>query len=192
MTTINHFSVDIESMSANSNAAIVSIAVVPFTTYSHKKGEINKSQFVRGVDLKSCYEHGLHIDPDTIMWWLKQSDEARKSLSEDIIPLKEMLNHLWGFVHNIYYKDPKSVRWWSHGSSFDMVILENAYKATNIIPPWRYKQFRDTRTIFDLAEIDLDRDYKLSGIHTAVGDSQNQAQAIIDALWKLNPLSEKI
>ena len=43
---------------------------------------------------------------------------------------------------------------WSQGS-FDYNILENAYNACNLELPWKFWQVRDSRTLFDVFNINL-------------------------------------
>lgn len=40
---------------------------------------------------------------------------------------------------------------WSHGVTFDLMILTLAYKQLGIKEPWHYSKMRDTRTLLDLA-----------------------------------------
>jgi exodeoxyribonuclease VIII len=70
---------------------------------------------------------------------------------------------------------------WSHGSNFDIVILENAYKAIGQAAWWKYSNVRDTRTLFDLAE----HKYVSKGGHDALDDAMRQAEAVAYAYNKL-------
>jgi exodeoxyribonuclease VIII len=43
-----------------------------------------------------------------------------------------------------------SKRIWAHGPTYDMTILEHAYKSLNKALPWQYYLVRDSRTVFGL------------------------------------------
>jgi 3' exoribonuclease, RNase T-like len=70
---------------------------------------------------------------------------------------------------------------WSHGSNFDTVILENAYRLIGGSPWWDYKNVRDTRTLFDVAGCT----YTAKGGHDALEDARNQAEAVQKAYQQL-------
>lgn len=77
-----------------------------------------------------------------------QSDDARKGLFAPLpMPLDQVLTdfRLWFGKH-----EPVFV--WSHGSTFDLPILEEAWRVS--MPgtmPYKYKNVRDTRTLSWLA-----------------------------------------
>ena len=62
-TSAKHVVVDLETLSTNSNACIVSIGACLVENL-----EITDT-FYCNVDGRTCKEAGLHIDPDTIKWW---------------------------------------------------------------------------------------------------------------------------
>ena len=96
---------DLETMSVSSNAAIASIGAVKFT---EEDGIIDK--FYRTVDLRTCKAVGLHICPNTIDWWSKQSPEARKALTIDNISLTQALDEF-----TEWYGD-KKIPVWGNGA----------------------------------------------------------------------------
>ena len=66
---------------------------------------------------------------------------------------------------------------WGHGSHFDIPILENAYKACNLIPPWKFWQVRDTRTLYEVAGVRLSNTY-VKMKHHAIYDAFRQMIAV--------------
>jgi hypothetical protein len=70
---------------------------------------------------------------------------------------------------------------WSHGSNFDTVLIENAYRAIGRKAWWKYTNVRDTRTLFDVANYK----YTARGGHDALEDATNQAKAVIEAYKQL-------
>ena len=135
--------VDIETLGTDANAAILSIGACRFDRHSYV---IDPEMFYRNVDLQSCLDVGLTTDGSTFYWWLNNSAAARQALCSPFpIKLGEALIDL-----NTFYQGADCV--WSHGASFDVVILEEAYRRAFIPsgrPPWHYRKARDTRTLFD-------------------------------------------
>ena len=70
--------------------------------------------------------------------------------------------------------------------SFDIVILENAYRAVDAKVPWRYNAVRDSRTVLDVAQIVASpRDEELEPAHVALGDARYEARCVSHALLNL-------
>lgn len=74
---MNHLMIDLETMGNKPNAPIVSIGAVFFEPSTGELGE----EFYRVVSLKSSMDGGAVPDPDTIMWWMQQSEEARSAIN---------------------------------------------------------------------------------------------------------------
>src|SRR4051812_37876973 len=72
-----HIMVDLETMGTAPGSAIVSLGAVAFDPVAGTLGE----EFYRVVSLRSCQRAGLSLDPDTIVWWLQQSEAARAQLN---------------------------------------------------------------------------------------------------------------
>lgn len=152
---------DLETLGTKPNSLILSIGAVKFGG-----GEILDTFYER-VDVKSCIDYGLEIDPDTIMWWLQQSEEARKEICKPGQPLNAVLTWFaeWAF-------DPQ-LQVWGNGVAMDNIILTNAYEAVKIPRPWGYKGDMCYRTIKNLnPEIKIEQ----GGIyHNALDDARSQA-----------------
>jgi len=140
-----HILVDLETLSTRINCVITQIGWCAFDPASEgvmwhesRRPEID-DQLRR---LKRV------MDYDTISWWLKQAEDARKGMYESI-PDCSLEEFLSSFAHQYNWKDVEGV--WSHGLGFDVVILENAYREARMPVPWNYKTPRDTRTLFWLA-----------------------------------------
>ena len=81
---------DIEALGSKPGSVILSIGAVKFAG-----GKI-LHEFYRRIDPQSCIDAGLKIDVDTVMWWMKQSKEARDALGTGTMPLTDALD---GFAH---------------------------------------------------------------------------------------------
>ncbi len=170
-----HIMVDLETMGATPGSAIVSLGAVAFDPVAGTLGE----EFYRIITLRSCQRFGLTIDPDTVMWWLQQSDAARAELSW--ASADELPSVLGWF--SAWWRRQGGQFIWGHGGNFDEPLLSAAFKAAHVEAPWKYADARCTRTLFALTG---DRPDREQGVHhTALDDARAQAHAVIRAYSKL-------
>lgn len=163
----NHVMVDIETMSTRNNAAILSIGAVIFDT------EKITDEFYINVDLATSVEAGLHICPNTIMFWMEQSDAARSALVSEGVTLHQALKKFKTFVG-------VNPHIWGNGATFDPVILENAYHAIGEKAPWKYSKARCYRTLAALAPYVVKE--RVGAHHNALDDAKTQAMHLIKIL----------
>jgi hypothetical protein len=165
---------DLETMSSQANAAILSIGAVKFRF----NGDPIVDEFVMNVDPLSCKGAGLRFDRETVEWWSKQSKEARDSWQKDPVPLKDALNAFSEWFGS------KSLYTWSLGASFDQPILATAYhKTLNQSTPWKYFHGMCARTVLNMAGYDLKKEREASGnYHSALDDAKAQARAVMKVL----------
>ena len=110
---------DLETLDSKNTSAILSIAAVEF---NKNTGEIGEKIHIR-IDIQSCFDEGLTVGGDTLMWWLQQSEDARKRIYDTKgIPLENALDQVFKFVKGC----GENVVVWGNGSTFDISILENA------------------------------------------------------------------
>ncbi|BBS48818.1 TPA: 3'-5' exoribonuclease [Raoultella ornithinolytica] len=180
---MNHLMIDLETMGNKPNAPIVSIGAVFFEPSTGELGE----EFYRVVSLKSSVDSGAVPDPDTIMWWMQQSEEARKAIcdKENMIALWFALTELNSFIRN--NADPKKVQVWGNGATFDNVIIRASYDREDVSCPWHFANDRDVRTIVELGRavgINPRRDIPFEGdMHNALADARHQAK-YVSAIWR--------
>ena len=170
--------VDLETMGNGPSAAIVAIGAVEFDPGSGKLGR----EFYQEVSLEDSAANGGVIDASTVLWWMRQSDEARAAVySKDGINL---LPALLQFAQWLRECGPR-VKVWGNGSPFDNVILRSAYGAVHMPPPWEHWNDRCYRTLKNLRPgIKLER----SGTHhNALDDAITQAKHAMVILSDLNP-----
>lgn len=171
----NHLMIDLETMDTRPTASILSIGAVVFNPV---KGTLG-NRLHRTVLLDSCLDLGLTVSGDTIMWWLRQSDEARAAIAKGNMTLQFVLQDLAFFIA----QNPVH-RVWSHGTVFDIAVLEHAFRAAKHKLPWAYNDSRDTRTIFEAAEVNLN-DFREGTAHNALDDAVSQAKAVNAAYRQL-------
>jgi len=168
---MNHLMVDIETLSTEKTAAILSIGACYFDPATNEIG----NTFYRNVDTQSCLDAGLTESQSTRDWWAKQGESAKAVLSTpEPEPLYDVLLAFFSFAVG-------SKRVWANAPSFDCDILSNAYQATGLTKPWKYWQERDCRTIKDLAH-GLMADKVTMIKHYALDDALWQARCVMTQL----------
>ena len=165
--------VDLETMAVSPQAVVLSLGAVHFDP--HGNDILDEIYFK--INLDDQDKLGREIDPNTIDWWSKQDPAImEEAFSEQgRIPLQYAIDQFHKFAWGCN-------AFWSHGATFDLVILENIYKSLNKIPPWNYWQLRDTRTLFDLGfDPELSKEMK----HDPLQDAIRQAQGVQTVLRKI-------
>ncbi|WP_227636972.1 3'-5' exonuclease [Klebsiella grimontii] len=179
-----HIMVDIETMGKKSNAPIVSIGAVLFDPATGILGET----FYKVVSLESAVSWGAEIDPSTVIWWLKQSSEARSAIAnDDAIKLDDALLMFTHFVLDNVTGGRKKAQVWGNGATFDNTILRSSFDLACLDCPWDYWNDRDVRTMVELGKA-IGFDPKTSipfegDRHNALADAQHQAK-YVSAIWQ--------
>lgn len=170
-----HVMVDLETFGSRPGSVIASIGAVAFDPLS---GEMGPS-FYRVIRPSSCVDAGLTMDVDTVVWWLKQGDQARQALTDG--PRYELRDTVAYFT--FFWEVVRGKTLWGHGAAFDEPILRTAFEAVGLKPPWHYADSRCTRTLYDLAGVKPEREVGVH--HNALDDALAQAKAAIEAYRKL-------
>jgi len=177
---VTHVMVDIETLGTAPGSAILSIGAVVFDPFAEELGQT----FEANIDLASCFAAGLSADPNTLIWWMEQSDAARRAafLADDEVNLRDGLVGLVDYLGQVARHKGLGLRLWSHGANFDPILLEAAYRAIQHETPWQFRDVRDTRTIFDLAGIGSLSGYRCATDvpHQALSDAKVQARAVME------------
>jgi hypothetical protein len=165
--------IDIETLGTASDSVILSIGATD-----------GSQEFYVVLNPQSCLDAGLSVSWSTISWWLQQSPDARASLitkTRDSVELRNALQALSG----AFNWEGQEV--WCNGLNFDVPILETAYAATGLQPPWAYNKCRDYRTVVKLLpHADLERlrvEPKLP--HHALEDAKAQFLTLQGVLHEL-------
>jgi len=137
--------VDLETFGNAAGCVVASIGAVPFDPH---KGVVREDQaFYQVLSLQPQLDAGMVVHGSTLLWWLKQSDQARARLSNGADEHPSYVSKLFCD----YYRDVGGEAIWGHGLNFDMPILEHLLRTFGCKAPWHYQTGRDTRTLFDLA-----------------------------------------
>ncbi|HBS6247544.1 TPA: 3'-5' exoribonuclease [Klebsiella pneumoniae] len=179
-----HVMVDLETMGKKHNAPIVAIGAVVFDPATGSIGE----SFYKVVCLESSVNWGAVIDPSTVIWWLKQSSEARSVIvNDDAIPLLDALLQFREFVSDNVAGGSKKAQVWGNGASFDNSILRSSYDCIAEDYPWEYWNDRDVRTMVELGHAinyEPQKAIPFEGErHNALADAIYQAR-YVSAIWQ--------
>ncbi|TKU09504.1 3'-5' exoribonuclease [Citrobacter sp. wls828] len=178
---MNNLMVDLETMGNGPYAPVISIGAVFFNP---KTGEIGEG-FSVNVSLESSMRYRARPDASTILWWMQQGEDARKSLLHETFALNDALDNFSEFIAE--NTNQKYVQVWGNGASFDCVILRNSYALTGQDVPWQWWNDRDVRTVVELGKaigFDPKRDMPFEGTrHNALDDAIHQAK-YVSAIWQ--------
>jgi len=132
--------IDLEGLATGPDTTILTIAAQAFDPLG--EGWYNQQYYAR-VTLES--QENRRIEQGTLEWWATQPAPARDEAfaEEGRIPLDQALD---GLARLIWH----SKRIWAQGPTYDMNILEHAYKSYRKPIPWQYYSVRDSRTVFAL------------------------------------------
>jgi exodeoxyribonuclease VIII len=168
-----HLMIDMETLAVSPRAVILSLGAVHFDPY----GDQIYDELYFKIDLDDQDKLNREIDPNTIEWWGKQDTAIMEEAfsSDNRIPLTEAVERFHKFSWGCD-------KFWSHGATFDLVIIEDLYRQLNKPLPWNYWQLRDTRTLFDLGH---DPEMTKESKHDALADARRQAIGVQNIFRKL-------
>jgi exodeoxyribonuclease VIII len=132
--------IDLEGLGTGPDTTILTIAAQAFDPFGVH--QFDQTYYAR-VTLES--QENRSIQQGTIDWWASQPAEARDEAfnEQDRIPLDRALDELGKLIWH-------SKRIWAQGPTYDMNILEHAYKSYGKPIPWQFYAVRDSRTVFSL------------------------------------------
>ena len=163
-----HGMIDLETLSTNPNATILTVGGVKFDPYT--VAEPSQGMYFR-VDVDSQTEMGRDVMQETVNWWSKQPKEiSDEAFSDDNrASLDDMIKKINKFSVGVDV-------FWCQGPLFDYAILQDIYKQLGYPVPWQYWQIRDSRTLFSL--VPKDPNEKRTGLHNALEDCYFQAKKV--------------
>lgn len=163
----NNIMLDLETMGTSSNAAIIAIGAVRFDA------EIT-DEFYEVVNLQSCVDAGLEIEAGSVLWWMRQSDQARSEFERPGVALSEALKMFADWI------GPDALVW-GNGAAFDNAILANAHRKLCIQPPWNFWNDRCFRTVWAMhPSLKMVR---TGTHHNALDDARSQANLLMQ-IWE--------
>jgi hypothetical protein len=145
--------VDIETLSTEPSAVILSIGAVLFDPFVQNTADelANGHTFYVNVSPESQPES--HSSEETRAWWALQSESARQAVLTNQQHVVDALRELHNFlVFRCGQNHPPAHEIWANSPSFDCVILSHAFRKYSKFPfPVPFFQHRDVRTAKELA-----------------------------------------
>ena len=139
--------IDIETMDNKHTAAMLSVGAVFFDLQTCTLGPT----FNRTINLVSSVAHGGTMSAGTVLWWLRQGDEARKSVAYNGEPLAAVLGDFGEWIEQTCRHE--DVRPWVHLNE---------------------RCFRTVRNLYPQIEYDVQE--KGTEAHNALADAEFQAR----------------
>jgi exodeoxyribonuclease VIII len=164
---------DLETFATTPDAAIVQIGAC---TFDPRTQDGTRDRFCCNVNLASSVLLGLRVDPATLDWW------SKRDYNHLILGTVSLGQALFDFTTWFHKHTTADTFVWSHGASFDVPVLALSYAKIGEPAPWHYRQVRDTRTFFAVAE-DFGWMKPKSGepAHQALQDAVQQAHDVQSA-----------
>jgi DNA polymerase III epsilon subunit-like protein len=171
-----HAMLDLETMGKSPGCVVTHVAIVLFDPPNPTPLKTLHIHLSMTEQVKA----GLTIDPSTIKWWLKQSNEAREIFKMDSYPISSLIDYIDSMIDRDTYV-------WSH-ATFDIPILNSLLQAFGYRSPINYKKCMDIRTAQELYRIKYKRDAiadKVGIAHRAVDDCKSQINLICKIIGDL-------
>jgi exodeoxyribonuclease VIII len=166
-----HVSCDLETLSLQPNALVLSIGLAAFTLPG---GIVKQGYWI--LEQQTQRAHGRHVDPRTLDWWQHQSKEAREVFTAPGTDTAKALEAVAQWFGGL----PELAGVWGFGADFDNAILQSLYRDFGLSVPWSYKLNRCGRTVTALAP--CRRPPRHGAHHNAMDDAAYQAATIRDSL----------
>lgn len=194
-TQFSEIMVDLETLGTTPTASILSIGAVKFNlTDLDTEEDLQSPERCFYVEIISSdwTSHGRVIEADTVEWWMKQSEEARKIFADR--PEKLSAVTALAMFYKFVSENSEKVRLWANGINFDTVLLRNLVAAIGTkLPsfPVPYWSEMDVRTLVKLAEnfggMNRSSVKKIGVHHNALDDARYQVLLVQEACRRLNP-----
>jgi len=162
---------DIETLATTPTSTILTIGAQGFDPFSTKFTDVT---FYKRLTIDS--QPDRDVDDSTVAWWGQQSADAQEEAlgdGDDRVDIKTGLAELSKIAW-------KHSRIWANGTTFDMVILEDAFREHEIPVPWKFWEVMDARTIYKLTNAK-----PLGNNHNALADCVNQIDTLQKCIEKL-------
>lgn len=167
---LTHISLDIETLGTRPGFIVLSAAFVRFSDYASTSCVLDRAE---------QQSLGLLEDAVTLEWWQNQPNEAWRAAVNNPVPLRSALQHFSDWLQ--WAAQGGELLIWCHGASFDAPLLQEVYRLAGMTCPWHFAAVRDTRTLYDLAGVDVAA-YRTGTAHVALDDAMAQTKAANEAL----------
>lgn len=148
-----HIMIDIETLSNKPNAAVLAYSALPFSFTENPEESRGMLQNRITYAIQLSEQADRHIDAKTLQWWIDQPDTFMEVCHDSVHP-QDALRGLREFIQQQCKKHvihTSEVKIWAKSPSFDLVILKSLAEEHHIKMPWHYRNERDVRTLFAMA-----------------------------------------
>lgn len=182
---VQDISIDIETLGTQPGAPIVAIGLAGFC---RKTGVVYPLMYVT-IDLQSAITCSDGVDPSTLGWWFKQSQDAIDQTFNDTDHRVGVFDAALQVI--AVFQKLGNPRPWGNGASFDITLLEALFAKSGFDVPWAHWDVRDVRTVVDLGRsimgYDPKKEMPFEGTrHNALADAEHQAKYTVAILRALN------
>lgn len=185
--TILHVAVDLETMGKDPGCALMSLGAAFFTLGNPPNDD---TTFYHNIDLQSCVDVGLNIDPSTVYWWMEQGAQARSAISNRAAAhnVRKVLHAFNSWITGVMNStEAYDVMVWGFGALSDNAWLREAYRACGIEPVWQFRNDLCLRTLATVIPWTSEKS-KPRISHHARYDALSQADWLYGFLTYLNGL----
>lgn len=168
-----HAMIDIECCGTRSTAALMSIGCAFFDLKTFTVGPT----FVKPIHLATSVRLGMKLEPEAVLFWLRQGDAARNAVAYNLMPVDMVLREFREYLDE--HGAPGMTRVWGNSARFDMGILDTAYGLLGEEVPWKWTLELCFRTVRNLNP------------HVVYDPTQRESthhNALDDALFQINHL----
>lgn len=144
------FMFDVETLGTESNSVVLSAALTYFNfdNILSFQDYVNAACYVK-FDKQEQIDMGRIIDQDTVDWWKKQSEIARKAAldpSPEDLSAKNAIDNLRAYINDHGGSDQI---FWMRGT-LDQMAIDSLCKNIGVPVLTRFNKWRDVRTAVDI------------------------------------------
>ena len=162
--------IDFETLGTDPDTVVISVGAQFFDLETKTLGP----SFHMAFDISDQLKKGRSITPETLKWWMSQSDAAKKVFHAKARPTQEVLQTFVTWAKSNCGK--KNLKVWGNGVGFDISIMESLLTQFELEIPWMYWNCFDLRT-FKRFVANNEKIEKSIGVnHDALDDCTNQIQ----------------
>lgn len=173
---MNDIMIDLETLGATADSAILSIGAVRFDSRGDSVDETGPNTFYCSVSVDSNTANGRRIDESTLVWWMGQSKEAQAVFRE---PKHHIQFAIRSFIEWVGSEDENaSTRVWSNGADFDIPMVAHAARSFNIPLRWKFWNNRCMRTLASMPFAGAVERPRPAVAHNALADAVAQARYV--------------
>jgi len=159
--------IDIETLDVSPKAVVLSVGMCKFHPSDSSREPFDGAHFKLDIDTQS--DKGRVIDDGTISWWATQPKEIQEAAfsEEGRVSVESCAKDI-----NKYLVGVNKI--WACGPDFDMVILQSLFTDFGLHCNWKFWQYMDVRTLFQMMPRDPRKDMDFDA-HNALADAIAQS-----------------